>query len=291
MKIKLPSQNVFLLIPLAILTACSPQNVEVAAILVEKHYPQSEFLIAESVRDKVHEPEIHSFKNFTVGKVKTVYANQAVLTVSNEKEQKISLPYVVPGKSVKIAYEEPKTFKELQQGTKTNKVKFVEFDRNIIYPLQILKEVPAEYYLPQSRAESAGAGEILENSSETVEPRHYVLAGDVYVGITEKGLLDTRHCLRSNLEMIAIDLNTEKLDITFKQLTTTKKSALSENNYSLVYLGKKGNTLQFRKIYNHSDKASEYAEVKMNSPQIEVFGHKIFVQTATREALYCIIQK
>ncbi len=131
----------------------------------------------------------------------------------------------------------------------------------------------------------------MENSSETVEPRHYVLAGDVYVGITEKGLLGTRHYLRSNLEMVAIDLNTEKLDITFKQLTTTKKSALSENNYSLVYLGKKGNTLQFRKIYNHSDKASEYAEVKMNSPQIEVFGHKIFVQTATREALYCIIQK
>ena len=240
----MPSQNAFLLIPLAILTACSPKNVEVDAILIEKHYPQSEFLIAESVQDKVHEPEIHSFKNFTVGKAKTVYANQAVLTVSNEKEQKISLPYVVPGKSVKIAYEEPKTFKELQQGTKTNKVKFVEFDKNIIY-----------------------------------------------LGITEKGLLGTRHYLRSNLEMVAIDLNTEKLDITFKQLTTTKKSALSENNYSLVYLGKKGNTLQFRKIYNHSDKASEYAEVKMNSPQIEVFGHKIFVQTATREALYCIIQK
>ncbi len=59
MKIKLPSQNAFLLIPLAILTACSPKNVEVDAILIEKHYPQSEFLIAESVQDKVHEPEIH----------------------------------------------------------------------------------------------------------------------------------------------------------------------------------------------------------------------------------------
>lgn len=285
------SQNAFLLILPAILTACGPKNAEVAAILVEKHYPQSEFLIAESVQDKVHEPEIHSFKNFTIGKTKTVYANQAVLTVSNEKEQKISLPYVVPGKSVKIAYEEPKTFKELQQGNKTNKVKFVEFDKNIIYPLQTLKDVPAEYYLPRSKAESAGAENVLEDSSETIAPRHYVLTGDVYVGVTEKGLLDTKHYLRSGLEMVAIDLNTEKLDMVFNQLTTTKKSALSENNYSLVYLGKKGNTLEFRKIYNHSDKASEYAEVKMNSPQIEVFGHKIFVQTATREALYCIIQK
>ncbi len=292
--------SVLLLILLAITTACSPKQDEarVYSLELERKYPSSAYLAASSVQNTMHEPVIRVSKSYTAGKEKTVYVNDILLTVSNEKEQTISLPYVRPSQSVKLGYEEPKTLRQLQKGVKTNKVKFVELDKNLVYPLQYLKQLPNEYYLPQE--ELVIDREVVESEAKSTpvrpvnaqnSPVYFVLAGDVYIGIREDMTLSHVYYLRHELEYIPIFMNDSKFDLTFSRLTKSKKTALSKNNYSIVFLGKNGNTLQFRKVYNNSDKASEYGEVRMSSPQIEVFGHKLLVQTATREALHCIIQK
>lgn len=296
----MPLQSGLLLMLLAISTACSPKQADTISYSLEldKKYPHSAFLIASAVQDKLHEPLVQASKNYTVGKEKTVYVNNALLTVSNEKEQKISLPYVRANKNVKLGYEEPKSFKELTKGNTTNKVKFVEIDKNLVYPLQYLKQLPNAYYLPQEELITDREVVASETKSEPViplnaelSPAYYVLVGDVYIGLKADLTLAHIYYLRHDLEYIRIDMNDTDLPLTFTRLEKIKKTALSENNYSIIFVGKNGNTLEFRKVYNNSDKASEYREVKMTSPQIEVFGHKLLVQTATREALHCIIQK
>lgn len=285
---------------LAITTACGPKQAETVSYSLEldKKYPHSAFLIASSVQNTLHEPKVQASKSYAVGKEKTVYANNALLTVSNEKEQLISLPYVRANKSVKLGYEEPKSIKELAKGNKTNKVKFVEIDKTLVYPLQYLKQLPNEYYLPQEElitdkevVASEAKSEPVTPNNAFLSPAYFVLVGDVYIGLKADLSLAHVYYLRHDLEYIRIYMNDADLPLVFTQLSKTKKTALSENNYSIIFLGKNGNTLQFRKVYNNSDKASEYREVKMSSPQIDVFGHKLLVQTATREALHCIIQK
>lgn len=295
-------RNAPLLILLATVTACSPKSaadpVQVYSLELDKKYPNSAYLIASSAAETAHEPAVYASKSFTPGKEKTVYVNQPLLTVSNQKEQKISLPYVKANKSAKLGYEIPKSFKELKEGKKTNKVRFVEVDKNLIYPLQILKQLPNEYYLPQEEividkkiTASKTKSSPVEVKNAAKSPAYFVLVGDVYIGLTADLKLAHSYYLRSGLEYIHISIEDSQLALSFKQIEKTKKSALSEKNYSIVYLGKNGNTLQFRKVYNNSDKAAETREVKMSSPQIEVFGHSILVQTATREALHCVIQK
>lgn len=291
-------QNVLLLTVLAITTACGPKLGESYSLELEKKYPQSSFLVASSVENKLHEPKVQASASYTVGKEKTVYAKNALLTVSNEKEQIISLPYVQSNKDIKLGYEEPKSIKELAKGSKTNKVKFVEIDKKLVYPLQYLKQLPNEYYLPQEElitdkevvASDAKSDPVILNNAVGA-PAYFVMVGDVYIGLKADLSLAQVYYLRHGLEYIRIYMNDTDLPLVFTQLSKTKKTALSENNYSIIFLGKNGNTLQFRKVYNNSDKPSEYREVKMSSPQIDVFGHKLLVQTATREALHCIIQK
>lgn len=179
---------------LATATACAPkeENARVYSLEVDRKYPDSAYLVASAVQDKMHDPQIRASKSYVVGKEKTVYVNNVLLTVSNEREQTISLPYVRPSKNVKLGYEEPKTIRQLEQGVKTNKVKFVELDKNLVYPLQHLKQLPNEFYLPQEELILDKEIEASETKSTPVQPAnaainpvYYVLAGDVYIGVME----------------------------------------------------------------------------------------------------------
>lgn len=296
-------QNVLLLILLVLISGCNTKEVPVAAnvsihqLELERKYERSSYLIAKSVEEKLLDPQIVSSRNYIVGKEKTTYVNNNLLTVSNEKEQRVYLPYVKSTMDAKFGYEEPKTIRQAKQST-TNTIKFVQIDKNLIYPLQLLKQLPNEFYVPQEeitinkpvekRESEPKKREIVKNASQS--PSFFVLVGDVYIGLHEDLSLAHVYYVRKQLEYVKINLHDTDLNLKFKQITKEKKTALSENNYSIVYLGKKGNTLMFKRVYNNSNKASELREIVMNSPQIEVFGHKILVQTATREALHCIIK-
>lgn len=294
--------NVLLLILLVIISGCNTKQVPVSNVSIhqlelERKYEKSSYLIAKSVENKLLEPKVVSSRNYIVGKEKTTYVNNNLLTVSNEKEQKVYLPYVKSSIDAKFGYEEPKTIHQAKHTT-TNTIKFVEIDKNLIYPLQLLKQLPNEFYVPQEeitinkpiekRESEPKKHEIVKNASQS--PSFFVLVGDVYIGLHEDLTLAHVYYLRKQLEYVKINLHDTNLKLKFKQITKEKKTALSENNYSIVYLGKKGNTLSFKKVYHNSNKTAELREIVMNSPQIDVFGHKILVQTATREALHCIIK-
>ncbi len=297
-------QNVLLLTLLVTITGCNtaqkiaPTVVTIHQLELEKKYENSSYLIANSVENKILDPKVVSSQSYILGKEKTIYVNESLLTISNEKEQKVYLPYVKANMDVKFGYEEPKAIKQVQQAT-TNTIKFVEIDKNLIYPLQYLKQLPNEYYVPQEEMTINKPVEKRESEHKKIEavknasqsPRFFVLVGDVYIGVHEDLSLAHTYYLRKNLEYVKLKLHDDNVNLKFTQIMKEKKTALSKNNYSIVYLGKKGNTLRFKKVYNNSNKASEFRDIVMNSPQIDVFGHSILVKTATREALHCVIKK